>query len=125
MYPPLLLQLVVLHTQCYQLSALVLCWCLLLTLTVSLPLLPLLHPYHQPSITAQCIIAHLETADVQRLLRIYHYAQRYEADWEIAWLQAEAKEAEERKNEPSMADDDMMGASLRWRLVGWWLALCA
>ena len=54
----------------------------------------------------QCVIAHLENSDVARLLRIYQYVQRYEADWEVAWLQAEQKEAEERKHEPMMADDD-------------------
>lgn len=67
-----------------------------------MPLLPLL------LLLAQCIIAHLENADVGRLLRIFQYVQRYEADWEVAWLQAEQKAAEERKNEPMM-DEDMMG----------------
>lgn len=57
----------------------------------------------------QCVIAHLENADVARLLRIFQYVQRYEADWEVAWLQAEQKEAEERKNEPMLADEDMLG----------------
>jgi hypothetical protein len=57
----------------------------------------------------QCVIAHLENADVARLLRIFQYVQRYEADWEVAWLQAEQKEAEERKNEPMLTDEDMLG----------------
>lgn len=61
----------------------------------------------------QCVIAHLENADVARLLRIFQYVQRYEADWELAWLQAEQKEAEERKNEPMMAEEDILGGSCR------------
>lgn len=59
-----------------------------------------------------------------RLLRIFQYVQRYEADWEVAWLQAEQKEAEERKNEPLLADEDMLGGFL-WGgfvLAGWVLA---
>lgn len=55
----------------------------------------------------QCVIAHLENSDVARLLRIYQYVQRYEADWEVAWLQAEQKEAEERKHEPMLTDDEL------------------
>jgi hypothetical protein len=47
---------------------------------------------------------------VQRLLRIYQYAQRYEADWEVAWANAERQAAELRKAEPSGADDDAAGA---------------
>jgi hypothetical protein len=46
---------------------------------------------------------------VARLLRIFQYVQKYEADWEVAWLQAEQKEKEERQNEPSMAEEDMLG----------------
>lgn len=66
--------------------------------------------HHRCCLLPQCIIAHLENADVGRLLRIFQYVQRYEADWEVAWLQAEQKEAEERKNEPMMVDEDMLGA---------------
>lgn len=66
---------------------------------------------------AQCVIAHLENADVARLLRIFQYVQRYEADWEVAWLQAEQKEAEERKNEPMMVDEDMLGEFKSMRKV--------
>jgi hypothetical protein len=64
----------------------------------------------------QCVIAHLENADVTRLLRIFQYVQKYEADWEVAWLSAEQKEKEERQNEPSMADEDMLGGY--WQHVG-------
>lgn len=52
-----------------------------------------------------------------RLLRIFQYVQRYEADWEVAWLQAEQKEAEERKNEPMMVDEDMLGAWHVWPML--------
>ena len=52
-----------------------------------------------------------------RLLRIFQYVQRYEADWEVAWLQAEQKEAEERKNEPMMVDEDMLGAWHDWHML--------
>lgn len=47
---------------------------------------------------------------VQRLLRIYQYSQKYEADWELAWLQAEQRAAELRKAEPQPAEDDAAGA---------------
>eukprot|EP00775_Hariotina_reticulata_P008679 gene8679-8860_t len=56
----------------------------------------------------QCVIAHLENADVQRLLRIYQYTQKYEADWEVAWLQAEQKAAELMKAEPAALDEDAL-----------------
>jgi hypothetical protein len=47
---------------------------------------------------------------VKHLLRIYQYSQKYEADWELAWLQAEQRAAELRKNEPQPQEDDAAGA---------------
>jgi hypothetical protein len=56
---------------------------------------------------------------VQRLLRIYQYSQKYEADWEVAWLQAEQKAAELMKAEPAALDEDTLGeqGSLRPAVV--------
>lgn len=67
----------------------------------------------------QCVIAHLENADVARLLRIFQYVQKYEADWEVAWLSAEQKEKEERQNEPTMADEDMLGGCMPAMREAW------
>lgn len=62
---------------------------------------------------------------VDRLLRIYQYTQRYEAEWEFAWLQAESKAAELRKSEPVPQEEEAAGGLINITISSSsWLSAC-